>query len=192
MKVQALFLLAAVTALVAAEPNPIKPAFSSSEDAIIEDVAASTGGAPAPVTTAPHLTVAAALKKPSKHIKRGKAGIKRSTKHLTAEQKKKLLAMQRARRAKMGANKRAAANRLRMAKNKGVKVASAIRGGKPVKGGKKPVRKVAGGIRKAAARRPRTTVAQLQAKIASLPAGSPLRARYERLLAAKTKPKTAA
>ncbi|KNE56705.1 hypothetical protein AMAG_17954 [Allomyces macrogynus ATCC 38327] len=184
MKVQALFLLAAVTALVAAEPNPIKPAFSSSEDAIIEDVAASTDGAPAPVTTAPHLTVAAALKKPSKHIKRGKPVVKRSIKHLTPEQKKRLQAKLRARKAKLAANKHAA---VRKAKNKGVKVASAIRGGKPINKSKKP-RKA---IKRPAARRPRTTIAQLQAKIASLPAGSPLRARYERLLAAKTKPKTA-
>ncbi|KNE55033.1 hypothetical protein AMAG_17728 [Allomyces macrogynus ATCC 38327] len=190
MKVQALFLLAAVTALVAAEPNPIKPLFSSSEDAIIEDVAASTDGAPAPVASAPHLTVAAALKKPTKHIKR--RNIKRNTQHLTAEQKKKLRAKLRARKAKMGANAHAASNTLRKAKTKGVKVASAIRGGKPIKKAtKKPVRKIAGGIRKPAARRPKKTVAQLQAKIASLPAGSPLRARYERVLAAMTKPKTA-
>ncbi|KAJ3371756.1 hypothetical protein GGF31_002735 [Allomyces arbusculus] len=187
MKVQALFLLAAVTALVAAEPNPIKPLFSSSEDAIIEDVAASTDGAPAPVATAPHLTVAAALKKPTKHIKR--RNIKRNTQHLTAEQKAKLQAKLRARRAKMAANKHAA---VRKSKAKGVKIASAIRGGKPLKaGGKKPVRKVAGGIRNAATRRSKMTVAQLQAKISALPAGSPLRSMYERLLAAKTKPKTA-
>ncbi|KAJ3361481.1 hypothetical protein GGF32_007239 [Allomyces javanicus] len=188
MKIQALFVLAAVAAFVAADANPFWPARAASEDAFIDDVGFSATAAPAPITQQqrPHLNVAAALKKPTKPGQRGRrrSGAK-PKKPLTPEQKRKRQAKMRARRARLVKAGKNVAGRV----GKTVKTRSTTGVKRPRTHGK------LGGMTrkpKAGARKPKGSLAtRLQKKINSLPVGSPLRKAYERRLARLLKPKTA-
>ncbi|KAJ3347683.1 hypothetical protein GGF32_006772 [Allomyces javanicus] len=190
MKLQALFVLAAAAAFVAADAYPFAPERAASEDAFIDDVGFSTMAAPAPIAQHPHLAVAAALKKPTKPGQRRRRTPK---KPLTPEQKRKRQAKMRARRAR----------RVKAGKNAAGRVATTVKGGKPIRtrstmtGVKRPrIHGKPGGMTrkpKAGARKPQVSLAtRLQKKINSLPVGSPLRVMYERRLARIKKPKNTA
>ncbi|KAJ3347684.1 hypothetical protein GGF32_006773 [Allomyces javanicus] len=189
MKLQALFVLAAAAAFVAADANPFAPDRAASEDAFFDDVSASTVGAPAPINAQhPHLAVAAALKKPTKPGQRRRRTPK---KPLTPEQKQRRQAKLRARRARLAkAGKNAAGRVAKTVKTRRAGIKRPRMHGKPGGGTtRRPTRKPkTAGVRT----RKVSLATRLQNKINSLPVGSPLRVMYERRLARIEKPKTAA
>ncbi|KAJ3374957.1 hypothetical protein GGF31_005679 [Allomyces arbusculus] len=187
MKLQALFVIAAAATFVAANPSPISPAFATSEDALIEDVGASVLAAPAPIVHAPHMTVAAALKKPAKPAKHRRT----AKKPLTREQKRKRQAKKRAHRARLAAAGKYASGRVTMG-DRPIRTRSTMGAKLPRVHGKPSgmARKHRKVRNPNAARKPIVPLAtRLQSKINSLPDGSPLRTKYERRLAWLTKPK---
>ncbi|KNE55007.1 hypothetical protein AMAG_00944 [Allomyces macrogynus ATCC 38327] len=181
MKLQALFVLAAAAAFVAADPMPD---YSSTEDALIENVGAATMNAPAS-----HLTVAAALKKPNKTNKRRRRqqpAIK--LRRATPEEKVKQAAWMRARRAEQAKNRKNTLFKPIIPAN----VQRPRVHGKP--GGLTRWPKGGKGMRKPTGTGKSTVplATRLQNKIDSLPVGSRRRMMLERRLARLNKPKTAA